>query len=82
VNHDCPGQPRPEPLTARGEARCQSQYQAEGEPLVQCALKVHPGRDAHTDYDSCRMTIKPPHGRPADLPWIAWCDKPEEADRA
>jgi hypothetical protein len=81
INHDCPSQPRPEPLTARNEARCQSQHRAEGEPLVQCALAVHPKGLAHTDYDSQRMTITPPHGRPADLPWPVWSSKPEEIDR-
>lgn len=73
INHNCPSQSRPEPLTARGEARCQSQHRAGGEPLVQCALAVHPD-DTHTDYDAGQT---PPAGRNPELPWFTWRDKPE-----
>lgn len=76
INHDCPGQPRPEPTTARGEARCQSQHRREGEPLVQCALAVHAG-DAHTDYDGYGQ---PAGGRDPELPWLTWRDKPKPSD--
>lgn len=77
INHDCPGQVRPVPLTALSEARCQSQRRREGEPLVQCARPVHAG-DAHTDYSPSEPA---PPGRNPELPWLAWRDGPEEGCR-
>lgn len=74
INHDCPSQPRPEPTTARGEARCQSQHRPDGGALVQCALAVHPD-DTHTDYDPGQA---PPGWNP-EPPWhtrLTWRDTP------
>lgn len=48
---------------------------------MQCAMAAHVG-DTHTDCDPHRMTINPPHGRPAGLPWLVWRDQAKEADRA
>ena len=43
INHECPGQPKPNPLTAHHDARCLSQYYVttvEHGALVQCVQRV------------------------------------------
>lgn len=79
IAHDCPGQPRPVAVTARGEARCLSQYRPEGGTLVQCARAVHAKGDAHTDYDPDRLG--PLIVKPGGFISRTWYDDDEAATR-